>query len=112
MVIVGTTILFLKKRDKDDFLNAATGKSFALLAGYLTLIIGLPTVILHNVWTADWYVLITIFGWLSLLKGVVLLGSPGMAQKFVPVYKNNAWLLNGVCIVYIALGVCLLTASM
>ena len=42
-------------------------KSRALiyLAGLLALIPGIALVLVHNVWAADWRVLITLFGWLA-----------------------------------------------
>ena len=46
--------------------------SYALifLAGLITLSIGLAIVLTHNVWTADWRVVITILGWLFVLAGI------------------------------------------
>ena len=35
------------------------------LAGLLAIAPGLAVVLVHNVWTADWRVIITIFGWLG-----------------------------------------------
>lgn len=49
---------------------------FLVLSGFLALIAGLAIAIGHNVWVADWRLAITLIGYLSLLKGVVLLGWP------------------------------------
>ena len=37
-------------------------------SGMMALIIGLLIVTSHNIWTSDWRVLITLVGWLSILK--------------------------------------------
>jgi hypothetical protein len=46
--------------------------SYALifLAGLITLSSGLAIVLTHNVWTADWRVVITILGWLFVVAGI------------------------------------------
>lgn len=46
-------------------------QSYALiyLAGLLALVAGLAIVNTHNIWTNDWRVVITIFGWLALIGG-------------------------------------------
>ena len=47
--------------------------SYALifLAGLITLTAGLAIVLVHNVWTRDWRVIITVFGWLAVIGGCV-----------------------------------------
>jgi hypothetical protein len=57
--------------------------SYALifLAGMLTLAAGLATVLSHNVWSADWRVIITILGWLWIIGGAVRLGAPQFAAS-------------------------------
>ncbi|MGQ0516843.1 hypothetical protein ACT453_40595, partial [Bacillus sp. D-CC] len=38
--------------------------------GFLSIFLGLGTVILHNVWTLNWQGLITLIAWLALLKSI------------------------------------------
>ena len=42
----------------------------------MTAVIGLLIVIYHNRWTKSWAVLITILGWLALIKGILLIAFP------------------------------------
>lgn len=58
------------------------------VGGIMAFLIGLLILRVHNVWTADWTVVVTIIGWLALLKGVCLLVIP---QKFL---GWNAWVKN------------------
>lgn len=50
-------------------------------SGALALTAGVAILLFHNLWTADWRVLITVIGWLSVLKGVVRLLFPQAGQK-------------------------------
>ncbi|MEM7191699.1 MAG: hypothetical protein AAF405_02320 [Pseudomonadota bacterium] len=41
------------------------------ISGMLILTAGLAIVLHHNVWVADWRVIITVFGWLAVIGGVL-----------------------------------------
>jgi hypothetical protein len=64
-------------------------RSFTMATGYITLLLGLVTVILHNVWTADWRIAITILGWSTLLKGIMKVGFPGVIHKQAQMFKSQ-----------------------
>ena len=51
-----------------DFLES-TG--IIVMSGMLALLMGLVVVNAHNVWVADWPVIITIFGWLAVIGGIM-----------------------------------------
>jgi hypothetical protein len=57
----------------DEFLRS---RALIYIAGLLALVPGLAIVITHNVWTADWRVIITLFGWLAVLGGIFRLLMP------------------------------------
>ena len=63
---------YYRKIADDLFSNAA----LTYVAGFITLIIGFLIVIYHNRWAKNWTVLITILGWLALLKGICLIAFP------------------------------------
>jgi hypothetical protein len=54
-------------------------KTVTVSTGYITFLLGLVTVILHNIWVADWRVAITILGWVTLLKGMTKIGFQNMS---------------------------------
>jgi hypothetical protein len=47
-----------------------------LLSGFMSLVIGLAIVLTHNIWEFNWRGLITLFGWIAIIKGVGLLAWP------------------------------------
>src|SRR6266853_523173 len=55
---------------------------FFLFGGLITFPAGLAIVLTHNVWVANWPVLITIVGWLAMVTGAVRLLAPQEAIKF------------------------------
>ena len=63
------------------------------LSGFLSLIIGLAMVTSHSIWEPSWRAVITVFGYLALLKGVWLLGWPEVAMSVTRVMVRNPWRL-------------------
>lgn len=49
------------------------------LSGLLSLLAGLAIVNLHNMWCADWRVIVTVFGWLMTIGGIVRIVVPQVA---------------------------------
>jgi hypothetical protein len=71
--------------DRDSIVEMATAliddRALLLIAGLIALGIGLALVIGHNLWAAGLFPLvITLFGWSQLLRGLVLLLLPSEAQ--------------------------------
>ncbi|MBP9718233.1 hypothetical protein KBD59_02975 [Candidatus Gracilibacteria bacterium] len=63
-------------------------KAVTVSTGYITFLLGLATVVAHNVWVADWRVAITILGWITLLKGIEKIGFPERVHKKAQMFKN------------------------
>jgi len=57
----------------DEFLHS---RALIYIAGLFALIAGLAIVLTHNVWTADWRVVITLLGWLGIAGGIVRIMLP------------------------------------
>lgn len=50
-------------------------------AGVLNLVLGSLVVLTHNVWTGGWVVLVTIIGWMALVKGFMWIVFPEQQIK-------------------------------
>ena len=64
-------------------------KTITISTGYITFLLGLITVTLHNIWIADWRVAITILGWTTLLKGIEKIAFPGRVNKAAQLFKGG-----------------------
>ncbi len=71
-------------------------KTITISTGYITFLLGLVTVILHDLWVADWRVAITILGWVTLLKGVTKIGFPEHINKQAQKFKAQQTLWGAV----------------
>jgi len=74
----------------DMFKNAA----LTYLMGLTALILGLLLVNYHNIWEANWTVLITIIAWLALIKGVIIIAFPKLVHRFSkPIFEGPGFRL-------------------
>ena len=81
--------LFFITRQLGKTIEMTKDKAFVISTGYITLLMGLVTVILHNVWVADWRVVITILGWSTLIKGIMKIGFPEVIHKQAQRFKKK-----------------------
>lgn len=79
------------------------------LIGMLVLAAGSAQVVGFADWGWNWDGLITLFGWIALLKGLAILAIPGYMEKFVGMivkkgeYLVSVWiaLVIGICLLYV-----------
>tara|TARA_Y100000310_G_C20298893_1_gene630804 strand:- start:119 stop:493 length:375 start_codon:yes stop_codon:yes gene_type:complete len=84
--------LFIITRQLGKTIEMTDDKAFVISTGYITMLMGLVTVILHNVWIASWEVAITILGWSTLIKGITKIGWPETIHKQAQRFKVKQWL--------------------
>jgi hypothetical protein len=60
-----------------QFLQSA---ALIYLTGILALPVGIAILLAHNVWAADWRVIITVLGWLAIIGGAVRIIVPQFVQ--------------------------------
>jgi hypothetical protein len=103
-LIVGIGMLvnrqYFQKVLEDYFKNAA----LVFFTGMAPLAFGLVIAILHNTWVANWTVLITIFGWGGIIKGVWILLFPDSVSRLMQAYIKNKSLLMGHSVLAVVLG--------
>lgn len=82
--------------------------SLIYLAGMLTLVGGLAIVNVHNVWEANWRVIITILGWLSVIGGVIRLLLPEKVQALGAsmLTHPHAMIISGAVILVVGVILC------
>ena len=62
--------------DYAGLMKEMTSLPFTILFGVLALLAGLAIVNAHNLWVSDWRVIITVVGWLAIIRGVLSLLFP------------------------------------
>lgn len=105
-LILGGLSLLINGEEFRHMVKELKHNHFAvILAGFMSLLIGLLSVFSHNVWEG-WAVIVTLLGWAALLKGAFIVLLPKQAMGMVHLWKNKTMLMGG-GVAWLILGVVL-----
>jgi uncharacterized protein YjeT (DUF2065 family) len=77
------------------------------VTGLLVFVIGYFLVAYHNIWSGGWTIVITIFGWLALVKGLMMIVIPERSIKLYNSIKISEKQLGLYGVIVFVLGVVL-----
>ena len=78
----GVGMLFNTAVFKSMFERGLPDHLLIYLAGFIALTAGLAIVVLHNKWECNWTVIVTLFGWLATIGGIVRMVAPQVVEQF------------------------------
>ena len=78
--------------------------AIVLLSGVLAFVAGLAVVRVHNHWAAYWAVVVTIFGWLLLIGGLIRMLFPIRLAKMAATLSPSTGLIVGEAVVFLVIG--------
>ncbi|HDR4695458.1 MULTISPECIES: hypothetical protein [Bacillus cereus group] len=82
MTVIVSGILFVRPSVLRDLKKLVVeDRGFGIIYGFLSIFLGLGTVILHNVWGFNWQGFLTVIAWLALLKGIYIIAYPELSKK-------------------------------
>ena len=86
-----STLLIILNYKKHIAMETETVKnsSSVYTSGFVFIIMGVLITVSHQVWTNDWRLIITILGWMLLLKGVMRITMTEHVIKLIEKKKNN-----------------------
>jgi len=102
--VVGISVLLNADAFRGIVKEFLKSPGLIFLTGLITLPIGLAIVLTHNVWVADWPVLVTLIGWLAVISGIARIFAPKQilktgkkvaANKNFPMIGGLIWLAIG-----------------
>ncbi len=93
LLALGLGLLFNSTYYKKTITEMLKDKGYILFGGMFALIIGLLLVMNHNIWEWSWVVIITIVGWIALIKGILLIVYPQFASWFEGWFNKNSVLM-------------------
>jgi uncharacterized protein YjeT (DUF2065 family) len=81
VVVAGLSALFNPQPMRDMAREFLASRALIFIAGVMALLAGLALINTHNLWVADWPVIITAFGWLAAAGGVIRIGFPALTKS-------------------------------
>ncbi len=104
-VAVGVGMLINQELYKKLFTEILDFSIMWLFGGILALVVGYLLVTFHNVWVMDWTVIITVIGWIALIKGLTILIRPNWMIDLTKAFFNikNIMKIEGIVVTVIGL---------
>lgn len=110
LVITGVAVFLNRERFGQFAKRLHKRPAMLFFSGAFLTLIGIFLVLQYNIWVSDWTVLVTIFSWGTLLKGMGLMIAPDSVIKAAQAWKNPT-LITGAAAVSLVLGVFMLYMS-
>ena len=101
---IGLAFVFNHKYYHKLYLKLLKNTEAMFWGGICALVFGVLLTTYHNIWEASWVVVISVFGWLALLKGVFLLFFPKWFTDFVKGFAKKKGFIRFMAFVCIVLG--------
>jgi hypothetical protein len=81
------------------------------LTGILVLIGGTSIIAFHNIWTADWRLIITLMGWVAAIEGALMIIAPSPLIRFAKHMLTKSSMLLFLGFFYLGIGVFFLSRA-
>jgi hypothetical protein len=89
LLLTGAGIVLNPKSFRTIAGEVVRSVTLVYLFGFMDLAAGLVIVLTHNVWVASWRVLITLIGWLLLIRGAVRIVAPEIVMGYAAKVIRN-----------------------
>ena len=93
LLLTGAGIVLNPKSFRTIAGEVVRSVTLVYLFGFMDLAAGLAIVLTHNVWVASWRVLITLIGWLLLIRGAVRIVAPEIVMGYAAKVIRNKQLI-------------------
>ncbi|CAM1359847.1 conserved membrane hypothetical protein [Tenacibaculum sediminilitoris] len=104
-IIFFFVLSFNPKRVKQIVDNLQDAR-FLIILSLFAIIIGLLNVLAHNIWEGNIKLLVTLFGWLALIKGIILFTFPKQTINLLK--QTNIKFIQAIYVLLFFLGIFLL----
>jgi uncharacterized membrane protein len=95
-VVVGAALLLRAETFVGILQDFVRSPAVVYLAGFLGLLAGTALALMHNVWVLDWRLVITLIGWLSIVRALVTMFRPEWVVAFgSKMLGRRAYLVGG-----------------
>jgi len=74
--VVGVALFFKGQMFREILKNFIDSPALVYLAGFMGLLAGLTLVLAHNVWVLDWRLVITLIGWIAIVRALITIFHP------------------------------------
>lgn len=105
LLILSLVMLIRKEVVKTVLKGVLAQEPLIFILGSLTTLFGIMIVLTHNIWIMNWPVGITIFGWVTLLSGIMRMANPAKVAKMGSHFiQSSSFVIFGIITLVFSLG--------
>lgn len=94
LLIIAADMLFRKSELEKAVKDLASSKGLLLLSGSSSLFVGLAVILAHPVYARSWEGLVTLLGYLLVVRGIMRFAFPSLVQKKVAtMFHKRYWII-------------------
>lgn len=97
-IVIFSFALLIKDTHVKKIFAAIEREEGMFMWGLMSVVVGIAIVLAHNLWVKDWQVLVTILGWLSLVKGALFMFFPEFIRRVAKNMENSKYLPIGLVV--------------
>jgi hypothetical protein len=110
--LIGGLGLILKQSSlKGLMARFSSDSTMLMMGGFVALIIGIPLMLIHNVWGSSLEIIISLIAWAAFIKGFTLVLMPELTSYMMQSLSDNTGLLKVMLWLMIILGAYLVYAG-
>ena len=108
LIVIGIGMLINRDGYRAMAREFLSSRALIYLAGLFAFVPGLAVVLAHNVWAADWRILITLLGWLAVIGGIFRILFPQEVTRLGTrmIGNPNTMLIGGVVMLILGAILC------
>lgn len=91
LIIVCLSLIGNKRHYHLATVSVTEDPGLMLTTSILTLILGILLILFHNIWVADWRILITLLAWITFIKGGYRILFPHHIRKWNRIIENDVF---------------------
>ena len=93
IILIIHCLAIIKNRKNIAGIAQHFNPALIFISGFVSVILGTFLVLAHNLWVADWRVIITLLAWLILIKGILRLFFPEKIMGWAARFANQRTIL-------------------
>jgi len=103
-LVIMSVALFTRRQEFSNMINVYfASPGLILLSALIAIILGITLVLFHNVWVADWRVVITVLCWWTLIKGCLLIFFPKTMPKITRICQGHCFYVMALLILLLGI---------
>ena len=103
-LVIGLALLINGEGFRALLFEFLDSPALIFISGIITMVAGLAIVVTHNVWAADWRILITLLGWLATIGGAIRIMVPQQTIEIGRTILTNHYSLPVIIGIYLVIG--------